>query len=56
MVMSREPMECNIEIKEYSVKSMKEVVYLRVMFSADGRIERELVGSIGFATSGVGAM
>ena len=30
------PMECNIEVEEHSVKSMKGVVYLGVKFSADG--------------------
>ena len=45
MVISKEPMECNIEVEEHSVKSMKEVVYLGVKFRR-----------VGIATSAVGAM
>ena len=36
-------MECNIEDIPQSVKTIKEVVYLGVMYSADGRMEGELV-------------
>ena len=36
MVISKEPMECNIEVEEHSVKSMKEVVYLGVKFRRVG--------------------
>ena len=42
MVVSREPMECNIEVEEHSVESVEEVVYLGVKYSADGRMEGEL--------------
>ena len=30
-----EPKECNIEVEEHSVKSMKGVVYLGIKFSVD---------------------
>ena len=50
MEIRREPMEL-IEVEDHSVKSIKEVVYLGVMFTAAGRLERELVRRIGIATS-----
>ena len=46
----------NIEVEDHSLKSVKEVVYLGVMFSADGRMEGELVRRIGIAKSAVGAI
>ena len=49
-------MECNIEVEQHSVKSMKEVVYLGVKLSADGRMEGELDRRVGIAASTVGAM
>ena len=49
-------MECNIEVEEHSVKSVKEVVYLGVKFSADGIMERERGRRDGIAMSAVGAM
>ena len=42
MVISKKAVECNIEIEEHSVKSVKEVVYLGVKISADGRMEEKL--------------
>ena len=51
-----EPTECNIEVEEHSVKSVKEVVYLGVKLSADGRMEQELDRRVVIATSAVGAM
>ena len=36
-------MECNIEDIPQSVKSIREVMYLGLMFSADGRMEGEVV-------------
>ena len=47
-------MECNIEVEEHSVKSVKEVVYLGVKFSADGVMEGQLDRRVGIAMSAVG--
>ena len=49
-------MECNIEVEEYSVESVEEVVYLGIKFSADGRMEGELNRRIAIhSMSAVGA-
>ena len=45
-------MECNIEDIPQSVKTLTKVVYLGVMYSADGRMEGEVVRRlIGIAMS-----
>ena len=56
MVVSREPMECNIKAEEHSVESVEEVVYLGVKFSAEGRMEGELDRRLSMPMSAVGAM
>ena len=56
MVISRNEVECNIEVEEHSVKSAEEVVYLGVKISAGGRMEEKLDRRVGIAMSAVGAM
>ena len=56
MVISRKPMECNIEIEEHSVKSVNETVYLGVKISADGRMKGELDRRIRSAMSALGSL
>ena len=56
MVISRGQMECNIEVEEYSVESVEEVVHLGKKFSADRRMEGELNRRIASSMSAVGAL
>ena len=56
MVISREAIECDIKVEGQSVKSVNEVVYIEVKFSADGRMNGELDRRIGSAMSAFGAL
>ena len=55
MVISREPMECNIEVEECG-ECRGGSVPIGVKFSEEGRIKGELDGRIGIAMTAVGAM
>jgi len=56
MVISRVPTECNIEMDGEKVKNVREVVYLGVKLSEDGKMGSEVERRIGMTMQTVGAM
>ncbi|KAK5928647.1 hypothetical protein CgunFtcFv8_013696 [Champsocephalus gunnari] len=49
MVLSRKPMDCPLQVGHESLPQVKEFKYLRVLFSSEGTMEREMGRRIGAA-------
>ncbi|XP_071059967.1 anamorsin isoform X1 [Pseudochaenichthys georgianus] len=49
MVLSRKPMDCPLQVGNESLPQVKEFEYLRVLFSSEGTMEREMGRRIGAA-------